>query len=153
MNTQDLIKLVQDIVRDATALKDELTDEKFAPVNYAAIFSQNEASYEELLLVSGKLGKVIEHTPTGDLFEVEPIDTVSGKLRLLKVRNPDMTRKENGDADFTVENYADFKDACSANPGFNLIERDAYEMIELTKPGSKVRAYFSNPPLDKELGI
>ena len=37
--------------------------------------------------------------------------------------------------------------------GFKLIERPSMEMIELMEDGADVRVYFSNPPLDKQLGL
>jgi hypothetical protein len=37
--------------------------------------------------------------------------------------------------------------------GFLLIEREDFEMIELMENNCSVRAYFSYPPLDEQLGI
>ncbi|MFA4818347.1 MAG: hypothetical protein WC621_00725 [Patescibacteria group bacterium] len=153
MNTESLKTIVQEIVKQARELKDKHTTEKDAAVNYAAIFSQNDREYQGLLEPAGQIGKIIQDTPTGPLFEIGGIDTVAGQLRLLKIRKPETTRPERGNADFTVVVYPIFKKTYLPKVGFKLIERKEYEMIELIDPSFNVRAYFSHPPLDQQLGL
>lgn len=153
MNTESLKSLVRKIVEDASRLKDAHTTERNAPVNYAAIFSHNQEECDELLTVARTIGKVVKETPTGPLFQIDPLDTVAGTLQLLKIRKPDPTRLEHGDADFTVSDYLTFKSTFLVKPGFKLIQRPNMEMIELMDPAFDVRAYFSRPPLDQQLGI
>ncbi len=141
------------IVQHSCELKDKHTTEKNARVNYAAVFSQNEKEHNEFYELAKLIGRVIQNTLTGDLFEIEGIDTVSGKLRLLKIRKPDTTRPERGDADFTVADYQTFKNANLPKQGFKLIERKDFEMIELIDPAFNVRVYFSHPPLDQQLRL
>lgn len=150
---EDFKQLIQDIVRKSCELKNKHTMEKNAQVNYAAVFSQDEKEYNEFYELAKQIGKVIQNTPTGDLFKIDAVDTVSGKLQLLKIRKPDATRPERGDADFTVTDYPTFKSTYLVRPGFKLIERTDFEMIELTDSTFNVRAYFSNLPLDKQLGL
>ena len=38
-------------------------------------------------------------------------------------------------------------------PGFKILRKPDFYMIELMDPDFDVRAYFSNPPLDKQLKI
>lgn len=109
MNTEDLKNKVQSIVEKATALKNKHTTDKNAPVNYACIFSHSKKEYTELLELTTKIGTVVEETPTGMLFQIEPLKTISGVLKLLKIRIPDSTRPELGDADFTISNFTDFE--------------------------------------------
>jgi len=153
MNSKDLIGLVQDIVMQACELKNKHTNQVNAPVNYTCIFSQSELEYNALISETKKMGAVIKETATGPLFRIQPITTVSGKLKLLKIRSPDKTRLERGDADFTVSNYSEFKKKYLPKKGFKLISRDNWEMIELMDSESDVRVYFSHPPLDVQLGI
>jgi len=153
METEDLKKQVQGIVKQSCELKNKYTAEQNAQVNYACIFSQSSEEFKILIKVADKIGKIIKDTPTGPLFDINPIKTVAGNLRLLKIRNPDKTRPERGDADFTVFNYSDFKNKYLPKDGFKLIERKDFEMIELMNSDFNVRAYFSNPPLDEQLGI
>ncbi len=153
MNTTDLIQLVEEIVKKANDLKNKHTSEKNALVNYACIFAQSEEEYNNLIMIVKEIGSVIKETPTGLLFHIQPLKTVSGNLKLLKIRKPDPTRPELGDADFTVENYPEFKNNYLSKTGFKLIVRENFEMIELIDSKFNVRAYFSNPPLDKQLTI
>ncbi len=151
---QEALKLrIQEIVKQAKILKDKHTSEKDAKVNYACIFSHTKEEFDELVLDSELLGRVIKETPTGPLFHIEPIETVSGHLKLLKIRVPDETRPERGDADFTVENYDEFSKENLSKRGFKLIKRENMEMIELMDEEFGVRAYFSHPPLDEQLGV
>ncbi|MBN3037779.1 MAG: hypothetical protein JW834_05020 [Candidatus Diapherotrites archaeon] len=153
MDVAALKQLVKEIVKDAVGLKNRHTSEKNAPVNYACIFAQGKEQYNNLLVVAQKIGVVLEETPTGPVFHIQPINTVAGNLWLLKIRKPDATRPELGDADFTVENYSEFKKRYSSRTGFKLIPRENFEMIELVDPSFNVRAYFSNPPLNEQLKI
>jgi len=153
MDEQGLKVLVKDIVKQACELKNKHTSEVNALVNYAAIFSQSKEEFEELLILVKKIGKVVKETTTGPLFNIEKLDTVSGKLQLLKIRMPDKTRLEKGDADFTVSDYTSFKESNLSRVGFKLIKRENFEMIELIDPEFEVRVYFSNPPMDKQLGL
>jgi hypothetical protein len=154
MNTEDLEKIVKGIVKSAVSLKNKHIDNKNTPVNYACIFSQSKKEYEELLDATRKIGKVVEETPTGFIFQIIPLKTVSGVLKLLKIRIPDVTRPEHGYADFTVPNFSDFKKKYLTRDGFKLIKkREDFEMLELMDSKFDVRVYFSNPPMDEQLNI
>lgn len=147
MTKENLIELIKKIVSDANELKNKFTNEIKAPVNYACVFSQNQAEYTNLIEPAGKLGWLIKEIPNGLLFALEQFDTTSGTLPLLKIRQLDSTRPERGDADFTVSDYQSFKEMYLGQPGFKLIKRPEMEMIELMQPGYDVRAYFSHPTL------
>lgn len=153
MDVAALKQLVEEIVKKSNDLKNKHTSEKKAPVNYACIFCQNDEQYDSLVALAQEIGKVIEETPTGPLFHIQPLDTIAGKLQLLKIRKPDATRPELGDADFTVLNYPEFKNKYLPQKGFKLIVRENFEMIELVDPQFNVRAYFSNPPLNEQLRL
>ena len=153
MNVEYMRRFVQEIVEKASNLKDKHTSEKGAPVNYACVFCQNDEQYKNLLKIVQEIGKVVEETPTGSVFQIPPLDTVAGNLQLLKIRKPDATRPELGDADFTVSNYPEFKKKYLPQKGFKLIVRNKFEMIELVDPEFNVRAYFSNPTLEEQLGL
>ena len=144
---------VKEIVEKATALKNKHIDDKNTPVNYACIFSQSREEYDELLEVTRKIGNVIKETPTGLLFHIKPLQTISGTLKLLKIRIPDPTRPELGDADFTISNFSKFEKKYLSKSGFTLIKKDNFVMIELMDSNFDVRVYFSNPPLDVQLDI
>jgi hypothetical protein len=153
MDSIEFVELVKEIVNKARILKDSHTQETEAKVSYAAIFSQSANEYEELIGTAMRLGKVIDNTPTGPLFLVDPIKTDAGTIKIIKIRKPDASRRELGDADFNVSDYQSFKDRCLQQPGFKLIVRPKFEMIELAAKESDVLAYFSNPPVDKQYHI
>ena len=111
MTITELKTTIKSIIEKATELKDKHTDEINAPVNYACIFSQNEGEFNELTTLTKKLGTRIKETSTGPIFKLtNEISTVSGRLKLLKIRFPDPTRPERGDADFTIANFAEFEE-------------------------------------------
>jgi len=153
MDTEKLKEMIKEIVRQACDLKDKHTEEKDAPVNYVTIFSQDQKEFELLISQAKQKGKIELETSTGPLFQITPLNTVAGPLKLLKIRLPDKTRPERGDADFTVANYPEFKKIYLAKDGFKLIKREKFEMIELMDSKFNVRAYFSHPPLDQQLNI
>lgn len=153
MTKEELQKMAQDIVGQVCELKDKYTGQAEAPVHYCCIFSQNQEEFDELSEATGQIGKVMEETPTGPLFQIEPIETVAGPLRILKIRKPDVTRPERGDADFAVKDYEKFKEKYLREPGFKLIERETFEMIEIMDPAFNVRAYFSNPPVEEQYSL
>ncbi len=144
---------IQSIVEKAAVLKNRHIDVKNAPVNYACIFSQSQEEYDHLIDISQKIGKVIKETSTGLLFQITPLHTVSGFLKLLKIRLPDVTRPEEGDADFTIPNFSSFKKEYLSKKDFKLIKRKNFEMVELIDSAFDVRVYFSNPPLNEQLSI
>jgi hypothetical protein len=153
MNATALKQLVEEIVKNANDLKNKHTSEKNAQVNYACVFCQSDEQFDSLVAPAQEIGRVVEDTPTDPLFHIQPLNTIAGKLQLLKIRKPDAARPELGDADFTVANYSEFKRKYLSQKGFSLIVRKNFEMIELVDPQFNVRAYFSNPPLNEQLKL
>ena len=153
MNKNEFKNLVVEIAKEACVLKDKHTGEKLATINYACVFAQSDDEFSALAETTKQLGNVIKETATGPIFRIRPLCTVSGKLNLLKIRRPDTTRPERGDADFTVGNYLDFKKKYARKIFFKLLKYDNFEMIELKDPEFNVRAYFSDPTLDEQLKI
>lgn len=153
MQTEELKDLVKSIVKKAETLKNKHIEYKDTPVNYACIFSQSIEEYKELLEATRKIGKVIEETPTGLFFHIEPLETTSGVLKLLKIRIPDPAKPERGDADFTISNFSEFEKKYLSKSGFKIVEKPNFYMIELMDSEFDVRAYFSNPPLDQQLNV
>ena len=149
----NIYELVKEIVKKSNDLKNKYTNEVNARVNYACIFCKNDDDFNNYIEELKKDGNsILEDTYSGPLFKIN-VDTVAGNLKLLKIRRHDDDHLDLGDADFTVKNYIDFKSEYASKPNFKLINGKNYEMIELMEKGYDVRTYFSNPPLDEELGI
>lgn len=153
IDERSLKQTIIKIVDDARILKNKHTHEKDAPVNYACIFTQSNNEFKEINSVAALFGEIIKQTPTGPLYHIRPLQTSAGKLKLLKIRKKDINRTERGDADFTVRNYQQFKKKNISKPGFNIIKRAEFEMMECIDNEFNVLVYFSNPPLDKQLGL
>lgn len=145
--------LATQIVAEANRMRLKHAPNYSGKVGYCCVFSQSESEYAELGLAIKVFGRVAQDTPTGFTYLISGIQTDAGLLRILKIRKPDPTRKERGDADFSLEDYAAFKEFAVARSGFSLITRPKTEMIELIDPQFRVRAYFSNPPVESHDGI
>ena len=142
-------ELIQTIVKQSKELKDKYIKEFNATLSYCCIFAQADEQYNELEDKTKKIGRLLAETKTGNLYQINPIETVAGTLNILKIRKPDMTRKELGDCDFKINDYEKFKDTYLLKDEFKLIERETFEMIELMDNEFNVRAYFSNPPVEE----
>ena len=153
MTTDELMKLVQDIVSASKCLNETHTYEKNALVNYACIFTHSNDEFEKMVKVTKETGHIVQETPTGPVFIIPSIITDAGNLNMLKIRKPDPKRPERGDADFTVSDYNTFKKTYIGKPGFNIIVRPEMEMIELIDPCYNVIAYYSHPILAKVLNL
>jgi len=153
MDVEQLKELVKDIVAKSKELSSAHISEKQAPVNYACIFTHSTTEFEEIAKLTQELGSIVQETPTGPVFYIAPLETASGTLRLLKIRKPDPKRPERGDADFTIKDYSSFKSLYLGKPGFNIIVRADYEMIELIDPSYDVIAYYSHPTLTELLKL
>lgn len=147
MTELNLIKLVQDIIAESVKLKNKHTDEIEAKVEFGDIFSKDNKEYQKLTEAISKMGKVVYTTPTGNIYNLKKsIETIAGKLSLVKVRRPDNKLRFLGDADFNTD-YDKFKQKYQNNPNFELIIRDKFEMLRLSSPDFDVMACFSNIPV------
>lgn len=148
-------EILQYIILKTRELNHAYIKERVGPVNYAAIFCRHDEEYRDLFKEASQIGDIVEDAPTGPLFKLkQPISSLSGPLQLLKIRKPDPTRPQRGDADFNLADYYSFKEKCLKDADhFKLVDRGHFEMIELRDPGFQVLSYFSNIPLTRQLGI
>lgn len=144
---------VRTIVEQANTLRLKHAAEFEGAVSYCCMFSQSQKQFEHFVTIAKSVGKIATITNTGPVFIVPAVETAAGVLRVFKVRSIDQTRKELGDADFSLTKYSDFKARYLGTEGFKLITRSEFEMIELTDSTFNVRAYFSNPPVEMHSGI
>lgn len=153
MKSDDLNERLSQIVAECVELKNKYVEEKDLPVDYICIFSHSKSEYDELKKLALQNGELIEKTPTGPIlkFIVSP-STKAGKPKVFKIRQPDKTRPELGDVDFTT-NYEKFKGKYLDNNKFTLIKRDKFEMLELKDNDFNVRVYFSSIPPSQLRGI
>lgn len=153
MTKEMFISLITQLVEDTVKLKDSHTNQAGISIWYACIFSQNTNEYQVFCAIAENMGKVIKNTPTGLVFLISPLQTIAWPLRVLKIRLPDKTRPERGDADFNIPDYFSFKKEYLQKEGFTLIMRDTGEMIEFMEPQNNVRVYFSHPPVEVQMWL
>ena len=152
--SSSFVTLIQDIVSQAKQLKNKYTDQIRASVNYACVFCQTEQEFNNFNKQAQKLGKVIKQTETGPIYLLDnAIETEAGLLKLIKIHTPKNNKNVIGYADFTVENYNKFKNNFIHSPNFNLLVGEGFEMLELFDKDFKVKCYFPDIPLDKDLGV
>ena len=149
----NLIKTIDYIVNRSTELKNKFTNASSAPVEFVCIFCQSNEEYGYFTNSIKALGKVVENTKSGFTYLLDkPISTVSGPLKLVKIRKPDPQRSEKGDADFNT-NYREFKKKYKNDSRFEFVKRETFEMLRLSDPKFDVMACFSNIPKSKSLGV
>ena len=148
-----LAEITNWILEEATKLKDKHTNGVDAIANYVCVFCQNDEELVHFNAAAARLGPCVLKTGTGNVFHVSKTNPVGSTPKLLKIRKPDETRTERGDADFTVDDYSGFKQRFVNSPGFTLIPLKGAEMIELVDKDFDVRVYFSDPPLDVDLQL
>lgn len=144
--TKDIVTQAQELIKNKVGNID-------LELSYACVFAQTNSDYEKMEQAAKSIGLKVDATETGNVYEIPRLLTSAGWLHILKIRKPDATRPELGDADFKLKDYARFKKAYSDKPGFKVIDRKEYEMIELMETDAKVRVYFSNPPVKYELKL
>jgi len=150
---KNLIKTVTYIVNRSTELKNKFTDELLAPVEFVCIFCQNEKEYKQFTSSVEILGKIVETTQSGFTYLLDkPINTISGSLRLVKIRKQNIQHTKRGDADFNT-NYTNFKKKYQNNSRFKLVKRETFEMLRLSDLNFDIMTCFSNIPKSKNLGI
>jgi len=154
MKKENLTDLIKNIVSEAIKLKDKYTDEKRSPVNYVAVFSHSKKEYKNFSATAETLSKAVQKTSTGTIYILrKPVETNAGKLQIVKVRKPDTSRPEMGDADFTV-NYDAFKKKYAKKKGFQVVVSSlGVEMIELSEKCASIRCYFSQTPVIEKIGV
>jgi len=150
---KELIKIINYIANHSTELKNRFTNASTSSIEFVCIFCQNEEECKEFTNSMQTLGKIVQKTESGYIYLLdEPVNTVSGPLRLVKIRKPDPQRPERGDADFNTD-YKNFKKRYQRSPRFELIKRETFEMLRLSSPNFNVMACFSNIPKSKDLCI
>lgn len=151
----ETIKILEYIISKTVELNKVYLPDESVKINYSAIFCQNTTEYKCFNEKVSQIGKIVEDTPTGPLYKfTKPLKTVAGPLWLLKIRKPDITRPQRGDADFTLNDYHSFKEKhLKYIKHFKVINRENFEMLELRDEKFDVLCYFSSIPLTEQLGI
>ena len=114
-------------------------------ITYLTIFSQNEDDFLQLNKQLPELGKE-ETTNNGVKYKLNrPIKAENREISLIRVRKPDVHRKEYGCSDIEVEGmtYDDLR-GLALEKGWDVIQRKTFEMIELSTFDINAYAYIMN---------
>lgn len=140
MNIEDRISK---IIQKTHQLEKACYPEYKFNITYLTIFSQSKKDFRETRSKLAKLGK---ETKANNGYKYKLNNTIkdSGEeIDLIRLRKPDLHRKELGCADlaFKEEDYARLRDK-ALNDGYDVILRKGYEMIELSDFHINVYAYL-----------
>ena len=109
-------------------------------ISFLTIFSQSDQDFEELRKILQGLGQESEAN-NGYKYKLDtPISYSDEDIELVRIRRPDVHRKELGCADLTYseKDYLKYRDI-ALEKGFDITLRKDYEMIELSD--FKIPAY------------
>lgn len=153
MNEIEFNKIVSYLIGQGLDTLKNNTDENQAVVDYVAIFSKNDEEYKNLEQIAQTLGVQVdnENIKTGKTFLLNnPIETLAGELKFIKIRLLDATRPQRGAPDFKIPNYERFKERYLQTSGnFTLMIRKNYEMIEIK--GVDVLVYIPSNTFSERL--
>ncbi len=114
-------------------------------ISYLTIFSQSDTDFQSLRSTMQEMGQE-SHANNGYKYKLNsPIKYFDEQIDLLRIRKPDIHRKEIGCADLIYEK-ADYNElrAIALEKGFDIVVRKDYEMIELSDLKINVYAYLVN---------
>lgn len=109
-------------------------------ISYLTIFSESEKDFQNLRSEMQQAGEESEAN-NGYKYKLNsPINYSGERIDLIRIRKPDVHRKEIGCADliYKKEDYEKLR-AIALEKGFDVIVRKDYEMIELSD--FKINAY------------
>jgi len=136
-------KRVIQTINKICELKDIYYPKYSLPIEYLTIFSQSEEDFNTLRDSLIKIGKETKANNGFKYALQKPIIHQDEKISLVRIRKPDIHRKELGCADleYQDEDYKDLRRIALDN-GLDIILRKGYEMIELSDFNINVYAYL-----------
>lgn len=149
METENISKVVSSVASKSSRLI-EKTLGKRLPIAYLTIFAHGASEYDDLTKQAGELGGRSEANNGLNFLFRKPIETEAGTVSLIRVRQPDPYRSQIGCADFTIENYEEFKriELPKHPKNMRVIERPDFEMIEFFDlEKNDVLAYIVSKPI------
>ena len=140
MNAQQRIGLV---VQELHKLVESCLPGKTTFIDYLTLFAQNEKDYKSLNEELERLGSKQE-TNNGIKYKLStPFQIGTETISLVRVRKPDVHRKEFGCVDLRFDSVTyDSLRSLALEKGWDIIVRKTFEMIELSTFDTNVYAYI-----------
>ncbi len=139
----EITQRIQDVMDQIQDLRAYCYPQYDLPIEYLTIFSQSEEDYHNLREALREIGDETEAN-NGFKYNLKtPLNHNGESLNLIRIRKPDIHRKELGCADLTYreQDYQKLR-ALALETGLDIILRDGYEMIELSNFDTNVYAYL-----------
>lgn len=139
----DIEKRISTIVDEVQKLRNVCYPENILPIEYLTIFSQSENEFTSLRESLSLLGQETEANNGFKYILKEPLIYQGETMTLVRIRKPDIHRKELGCADliYNESDYQRLRDI-ALEKGLDIILRKGYEMIELSDFNINVYAYL-----------
>lgn len=112
-------------------------------ISYLTIFSQSNEDFQSLKSEIQQMGEELDAN-NGFKYKLNsPIKYLGERIELIRIRKPDIHRKELGCADLSYkkEDYNNLR-TIALEKGLDIIVRKGYEMIELSEFKINVYAYL-----------
>lgn len=138
-----ILQRIEPIIQNVHLLSARCYPDFTFKIEYLTIFSQSPEDFESLQSELRKLGEE-SSANNGFKFKLNtPINYGNEIIDLVRIRMPDVHRKELGCVDLTYDKnkYKQLKEI-ALEKGFDVILRKGYEMIELSDFEINVYAYL-----------
>ncbi len=114
-------------------------------IDFIDIFPISYAERERIELDIRESSKIIEKDNKGEFYLLnEPISTIYGELRVVKLRIFDEHKKKRGTMDFKCNDYNSIKAIIKDRENVYIIHREFDELIEIPIQDNYI--YISNKP-------
>jgi len=139
----EIIQRIEKIIDHIQLLRTIYYPHYELPIEYLTIFSQSEEDFNNL---KESLKEIGDETEANNGFKYnlkKPVNYNGESLNLIRIRKPDIHRKELGCGDlrYKDQDYTDLRNI-ALKKGIDVILRDGYEMIELSDFDINVYAYL-----------
>ncbi|HCC67850.1 TPA: hypothetical protein DEP90_01385 [Patescibacteria group bacterium] len=131
------------IIEEVKKLRTICYPDHTLPIEYLTIFSQSKSEFEKIRTFLQRAGKERDANNGYKYILKESITYLEEIIEVVRVRKPDIHRKELGCADlkYKTQSYNNLRDT-ALKKGFDIILRERYEMIELSDFNINVYAYL-----------
>ncbi len=114
-------------------------------IDFIDIFPISHAERKKIELNIKENSKIIEKDNKGEFYLLnDPISTIYGELRVIKLRIFDENKKERGTIDFKCNDYNSIKEIIKDRENVYIIHREWDELIEIPIQDNYI--YISNKP-------